>query len=331
MPFKDAMRRARIATVCFASRSFGTVEENRNYALKLVDYALHFKPDIVCLPEAFTTFNVKGPIHELAEPVPGPTTKLFSKKAREGGCYIICPLMTRRDGKTWNSAIIIGRDGDIVGIYDKVHPVTSTPDYTEFEGGGTPGKDYPVFNLDFGRVGIQICFDICFPEGWSELAKRGAKAVFWVSAYDGGFPLQAYACINKYYVISSVRANKSRIIDPCGRVVAETDWFVNVVYYDVNLDNVVCHYDFNYSIPDMILTKYGGRVRVKSYANEGDNVFTVEPLDESIGIEELKREFGFESLHEYVERHKRAYEFIHRGENRLRREQFTAPGLNTER
>ena len=209
------MGRARIATVCFASRSFGTVEENRNYALKLVDYALRFKPDIVCLPEAFTTFDVKGPIHELAEPVPGPTTKLFSKKAREGGCCIICPLMTRRDGKIWNSAIIIGRDGDIIGIYDKVHPVT--------KGGVTPGKDYPVFDLDFGRVGIQIFFDICFPEGWSELAKRGAKAVFWVSAYDGGFPLQAYACINKYYVISSVRTNKSRIIDPCGRVVAETD------------------------------------------------------------------------------------------------------------
>ena len=308
------MGRARIATVCLASRGFGTVEENRKYALKLVDYALRFKPDLICLPEAFTTFSVKKPKRELAESVPGPTTELFSKKAREGNCYIICPIITKRNGKIWNSAIVIGRDGDIVGIYDKVHPVTSTPDYTEFEGGVTPGKDYPVFDLDFGRIGIQICFDICFPEGWNELAKRGARVVFWVSAYDGGFPLQAYACINKYYVVSSVRTNKSRIIDPCGRIIAETDWFVNVIYHDINLDYVVCHYDFNYSIPDKILKKYGDRVKIKSYANEGDDVFIVEPIDESISIEELKKEFGFESFQEYIERHRRAYEYIHRGE-----------------
>ncbi len=306
------MRKARVVTVCLASRGYPTVEENRKYALKLIDMALRYKPDIICLPEAFTTFSVRGKSkQELAEPVPGPTTEAIAKKAKEGNCYIICPIITKREGKIWNSAIVIDRSGDIVGIYDKVHPVTSSPDYTVFENGVTPGREIPVFDLDFGRIGIQICFDICFPEGWSELAKKGAKLVFWPSAYNGGFALQAYAYVHHYYVVSSVRSDRSMIIDPCGRILAETDWFVNVIYYDINLDYVVCHYDFNYSIPDEILKKYGDRVRVRSYRD--DDLFLVEPMDEKITTEALMHEFGFESLEQYAQRHRVAYKYIHRG------------------
>jgi predicted amidohydrolase len=303
----------RIATVCLASRGYPTVDENRRYALKLVDEALKINPDLICLPEAFTTFTVKKyrPLDKLAEEISGPTVKAFSEKAIEGCCYIICPIITRRDGRIWNSAIVIDRSGEVVGVYDKVHPVTSVPDYTVFEDGVTPGREYPVFDLDFGRIGIQICFDICFPEGWIDLARRGAKIVFWVSAYNGGFPLQAYACLNKYYVVSSVRTDRSMIIDPCGRILAETDYIMNVAYYDVGLDYIVCHHDFNYSIPDMIMQRYGDKVRVRSYRD--DDLFIVECMDESIRLEDLQREVGFEGFQQYIERHRYAYTCIHDG------------------
>lgn len=303
--------RARVATVCQAGRFYSSVEENRRYVMKLLDLALRQKPDIVCLPEAFTTVSVPKPLSEIAEPVPGPTTEMFAKKAKEHGCYIICPIKTKRDSKLWNSAVIIDRSGEILGIYDKVHPVTSSSDYTVFENGVTPSGEAPVFDLDFGRIGIQICFDICFPETWAELAEKGAKLVFWPSAYNGGFPLQVYAFLHHYYVVSSVRSDKSRIIDPCGRILAQTDWWVNVIYRDINLDYVVAHYDFNYSIPDKILKAYPGLVKVKSYTD--DSLFLVEPIDDSITTKQLQEEFGFESAAQYFQRHREAYKRILEG------------------
>jgi len=304
---------ARIATVCQAGSLRSSVEENRRYVLGLLELALRQKPDLVCLPEAFTTAGVTGkPITELAETVPGPTTNAISERAKAYGCYVICPILTKREAKVWNSAILIDRRGAILGTYDKTHPVTTSSDYTVFENGVTPGREIPVFDLDFGRVGIQICFDIGFPESWEELHRKGARMVFWPSAYNGGFPLQAYAYVHHYYVVSSVRSDKARVIDPCGAILAETDRLVNVVYRDINLDFLVSHYDFNYSIPDKAMRAYPGRVEIRSYLDEGH--FLIEPIDDSLTIEKLTQEFGFESTFQYHQRHRDAYALIHRGE-----------------
>ncbi|MEM3712768.1 MAG: carbon-nitrogen hydrolase family protein [Thermoproteota archaeon] len=297
--------KARVATVCQGGSFYSSINENRKHVVKLLDLALANKPDIVCLPEAFTTANVNRPIEEVAEEVSGPTVEVIGKKARAAKCYIICPILTKREGKIWNSAILMDRNGEIIGIYDKVHPVTSSSDYTIFEGGVSPGKEALVFDLDFGRVGMQICFDIIFPESWRELAEKGAKIVFWPSAYNGGFPLQVHAYIHQYYVVSSVRSDKSRIIDPLGRILAETDQRINVIYRDINTDFIISHYDFNYDIPERIMKTYPGRVEIRS--NIDDARFIVEPTDETLKTEHLKKEFGFETLLQYNERHQIAY------------------------
>lgn len=302
---KVLSRRARIATVCLAGRLHPSVERNREQAMGLLELALRQRPDLVCLPETFATASVEGTPQQLAEGVPGPTTDAVAERAKAHGCYVICTLLTRRDGRYWNSAVLIDRSGSVVGIYDKMHPVTSTADYTLMEGGVAPGTAAPVFDLDFGKVGIQICFDAGFPETWQELAAQGARAVFWPSAYNGGFPLQAYAYLHHYYVISAVWSERSRIIDPCGRILAETDRLAQVIWRDINLDYVVCHYDFNWSIPDRLLKAYPGRVEVRSYMDDAHLI--VEPLDDALTITQLQSEFGFESTAAYHERHRRAY------------------------
>jgi len=120
-----------------------------------------------------------------------------------------------------------------------MHPVTTSSDYTVFEGGTAPGGRLSdgaalTFDLDFGRIGIQICFDAGFPETWQALADQGARIVFWPSAYNGGFPLRVYAYLHHYYVVSSVRTDKSRIIDPCGTILAQTDDLASIIYRDIN-------------------------------------------------------------------------------------------------
>jgi hypothetical protein len=248
---------------------------------------------------------------EVAETVPGPTTDAVAERARAHGAYVICPIKTVRDGTCWNSAIVIDRSGQVLGIYDKVNPVTSSSDYTVFEDGIAPAVEVPVFDLDFGRIGIQICYDAGFPETWDQLRRAGARIVFWPSAYNGGFPLQVYAYLHHYYVVSSVRTDKSKIVDPCGVILAETDERCNLIVRDINADYVVCHYDFNHSIPDLIMAAYPGRVEIRSHRDDGH--FLVEPLDEDVTIEQLQREFGFESTFQYHQRHRDAFRQIHEG------------------
>jgi len=301
-----------VATICQAGRFYGTVEENLKHVAKLMEIAFSYEPDLVCLPEAFATASIRKPLEELAEPLDGPVVRAMAEMAREHGSYIVCPLYTKRGGGIYNSAVVLDRSGDVVGVYDKLHPVTSSHDYTVFEEGVTPGSELKVFDLDFGRVGVQICFDIMFPETWRELAEKGAKMVVWCSAYNGGFALRAYAYLLRYYVVSSVRTDKSVVVDPLGNVVAETDALKNIAVAELSLDYAVAHYDFNYSVPDWIMRKYGRRVEVRS--SRDDALFLVESRDPSLTVEQLQREFGFEPVDAYVRRHKLAYEHILRGE-----------------
>lgn len=306
--------RARVATVCQSHHFFPTVQGNRKHVLGLLDLALGQGVDLVCLPEAFTSAGVTiTSAEEVAENVPGPTLDAVAERARAHRAYVICPLITRRNGRCWNSAAVIDRDGGILGLYDKVHPVTTSHDYTVMEHGVAPGQlQPPVFDLDFGRVGIQICFDAGFPETWQALADLGVRLVFWPSAYNGGFPLQAYAYLHHYYVVSSVRSERSQIIDPCGRILAQTDPLANVTWHDINLDYAVCHHDFNYSVPDRILQRHPGRVEVRSYRDDAH--FLVQPTDDGLTIAQLQEEFGFESTAQYHQRHREAYQYLRKGE-----------------
>lgn len=303
---------ARIATICQSGYYATSVEGNHAEVLKRLALALRQKPDLVCLPETFSTASVpRNTVANVAESIPGPTTDFFAEQARQHSCYILCPLFSRRNGIIYNSVAVIDRTGNIVGVYDKLHPVTSTSNYIEFEQGVTPGNNTPVFNLDFGCIGVQICFDAHFPESWAELARKGARIIFWCSAYNGGFPLQAYAWIHHYYVISSVGAEKSRIIDPCGDILGETEFPVNVIWQDINLDYAVCHADFNYSIPDRILTAYPGKVEIRVHGDAQH--FLIVPLDPGITIAQLHREFGFITVQEYTTLHQNAYNVIQAG------------------
>ena len=77
--------------------------------------------------------------------------------------------MEREGTAIYNTAVLIDRDGLLVGKYRKVN----LP-YDEFEDGITPGSDYPVFQTDFGKVGMMICWDSQFPDAARALAGGAA-------------------------------------------------------------------------------------------------------------------------------------------------------------
>ena len=297
-------RKVRVATVAQLNIGGPTLEDNRERMRGLIDLAAAERPDIICLPETFLQLNVACEhASEVAEPVPGPTTDMAAEGARKYGSYVICPLTAVRGDKYTNDAILIDRRGRIVGVYSKIHPVVEGSEFTSLERGITPGSEAVVFDTDFGRIGMQICFDINWPETWVELKRRGAEIVFWSSAYDGGKHLSIHAWNNHFYVVSSVKSRYARIIDIMGEVLAVTGRHDPIVAHTIDLDVGLFHCDFNKVQIPLIRAKYGPDVTMRIWHEEG--LFTVESNREDLSVARIAQEFLLDPLEAYLERNTR--------------------------
>jgi N-carbamoylputrescine amidase len=142
---------------------------------------------VICLPELFRTQyfcqREDAALFDLAEPVPGPTTGLFSKLARELNVTIVVSLFERRaPGLYHNTAVVIGVDGTITGMYRKMH-IPDDPLYYE-KYYFTPGDlGYKVFDGEKGaRLGTLVCWDQWYPEGARLTALQGAHVLFYPTA-----------------------------------------------------------------------------------------------------------------------------------------------------
>ena len=216
-----------------------TVEENIELAKEIVETANSFKPDVVVLPETFKTAGMpmEG-IKKNAEKIPGPTFNMLSDLAKSGKTNIIAGHLVADGDKIFNKAIIINRSGELIGSYDKKYPVES-----EIQNGVTPGSENRVFDLDFARIGVSVCFDLNWPEIWRDFSNQNIEMAFWVSAYEGGFPLQAYAWNYKYPIISSVWPYHARVIEINGQIVCTTSRWNRIAFYELNLDRALLHTD----------------------------------------------------------------------------------------
>jgi predicted amidohydrolase len=179
--------------------------------------------DIAVLPEDANLAGRGVPLESRAEdPATGPTVARLAEVARRHHTYIIIPHMTRiaepaaPAGRLYNSAVLLGRDGAVLGRYDKLHGV-ETPELSgQIEDGCTPGLRAKTFDLDFGRIGIQICFDMVYDDGWLALEEAGAELVCWPSAYPGSLQLGYRAWRHGYYVVSSPWRPPCAIYEPTG-------------------------------------------------------------------------------------------------------------------
>ena len=306
-------RKVRVATVAQRHRGGPTVKANRQQIRDLIAQAAAEKPDIICLPETFLISGVDfEELREVAETVPGPTIEIVSGLARENACYIICPLIVKRGGAYTNDSVLIDRRGEIVGAYSKIHPVVQGSEFVVLERGVTPGTDVPVFDADFGRIGMQICFDLVFDDGWAALEQKGAEIVFWSSAYDGGKHLGIRAWNHGFYVVSAVNSNYARIIDAMGDVRGVTGRGDPVIAQTIDLDVGLFHMDFNNVQVPLIRARYGPDVTIRMYHEEG--MFTLESNRPEGSVADLVREFDLDPFDAYLERNARLQDAWRRGE-----------------
>ena len=144
--------------------------------------------------------------YEYAEAVPGPTTERFQALAEELGWSSSCRSTSRRSRVLYNTAAVIDADGSYLGKYRKQHIPHVSGFWEKFY--FRPGNGgYPVFDTAVGKVGVYICYDRHFPEGWRALGLNGAQIVFNPSATSRGLSeylwsieQPAAAVANEYYV-----------------------------------------------------------------------------------------------------------------------------------
>jgi predicted amidohydrolase len=234
-----AARHIKIGTVSYQPPGRSTPEKNRAFYAEKVAAAGKLGVDLLCLGEGITVVSTGSSYADVAEPVPGPTSEALGEAARKSRLYVVAGIYEREGPLIYNTALLIDREGRVVGKYRKTH----LPE-TEVLAGLTPGSAYPVFKTDFGTVGIEICYDNFFPEVARSLALNGAEIILlpiWGDLrgqeYAWDVVARARAIDNAVFLVASIYSNKrSLIINPDGRILADTAWDEGLVTADVNLD-----------------------------------------------------------------------------------------------
>lgn len=199
--------------------------------------------DLMVFPE-FTLLHESGTTAaERAVSLAGPVQVTLGAKAREHHTWLIVPMTLQEEGAAGrysNAAVLLDRTGRVAGIFRKVHPIADAGG--GFEGGVTPGSGYPVFDCDFGRLGILICWDMAYPEAWDALAAGGTELVALPSASPQNLRPMAAALRHRYYVVNSAPRDNASVFDPIGRTVAQQTTAPGVVVHQIDLSFAILHW-----------------------------------------------------------------------------------------
>jgi len=199
--------------------------------------------DLACLGEMCTGS------HDLEDAYTGPTTQQVQALARQYKMNVVLPLNAYVDGIQRNVTLVIDTGGAIVGHYNKVHPTRG-----EMEEGAVPGDNFPVFDLNFGRIGVVVCHDLSFPESARVVALRGAEIIVWPTLWSGWGEELCYAVIksraidNGVWLVTSsfgvqpgqawrpgMILGRSGVIGPDGLVLSSAGRYVGIAINEIDL------------------------------------------------------------------------------------------------
>ena len=268
----------------------GIVDEMAAQAAKSYGRGL----DLAILPE--TAISGEGAAHAVA--FEGEVKDMFTRKAREHSCYIGVPtyLIEPNAGKRCsNAAILVGRQGEVVGTYRKVHLVVSLEHGTT-EGGATPGDALPIFECDFGKLGIQICYDMEFAEGWAQLAQRGAELIAWPTQSPQTSQPGARAREGRFYIVSSTWRHNASIFEPTGKIAGQIKPPQSILVHELDLSYALLPWSSKLKNGEALRKAYGDKVGFHYYEDEDCGIFWSN--DPTTPIGEMVRSLGLLELEE---------------------------------
>ena len=165
----------------------------------------------------------------------------MAEAARKNKIWVVAGLTELAGRVVYNTAVLLDRRGEIAGKYRKVHLPRE-----EWKKGIRPGDEYPVFQTDFGKIAIQICYDWFFSEPEEIFALKGAEIIFaptWGNTLpdkdgcvDGESVFRVRARDNGVYMVPAVYDGSSLVIDPMGRILAKSGGKQGVFWAQIDLN-----------------------------------------------------------------------------------------------
>ena len=250
----------------FQTHVFEEKEKNINQLAKLMEATLDYQPeneakiDMISVGEMFTSPYETARFPEYAEPEGGESWQACSDLAKKHRVYLVAGSIPEKDdaGNVYNTAYVFDRDGSQIAKHRKVHLFD-----IDVEGGQyfkesdtlTAGDQCTVFDTEFGKMGICICFDIRFPELCMKMVLEGAKVIFVPASFNMTTGPAHWrntfiqrAVDNQCYMVgtsdardpdfSYVAWGHSIVTDPWGKVISELDDQPGCAVSEIDLDYV---------------------------------------------------------------------------------------------
>lgn len=254
-----------------------------------------YNPDLVCFTEEFM-LNCGDENWQENNAL---ALEIFRNGAKKLHTNVICCLeepSKKYPGRSYNTIYFINRSGEILKKYRKRH-IT----FRAIAKRGLSGSDLAVCDMDIGRVGAMICFDLCWRDDWKALKDMGAELVVWSSAYHGGFMPNAYAAVHQYWVVSSVWNRAiSRIINPLGEEVARSCRRECFAMAEIDLGSELFHFDHHDNLPALLRRELGDKIEIT--IKDGDDVFMLSSRDPQWPISRIKTHYNMHTYGEYHEK-----------------------------
>lgn len=259
--------------------------------------------DLVVFPEFALQSGREPTAADQAVSLEGRVGDTIGAKARALHTWIVLPMTLRESPegsaaavRYSNAAVLFDREGRVAGIFRKVHPIAD--DRGVFEGGVTPGDDYPVFPCDFGKLGILICWDMSYEEAWDALAARGAEIVAVPTASPQNVQPAAQARRHTYYVVNSAPRDNATLFDPIGRVAAQQTAAPGMLIEQIDLAYAVLHWSETLRNGQAFADRYGARAGFRYSEREDTGVFWSNDSQLTVGA--MVRELGLREMREQI-------------------------------
>ncbi|MDM5226466.1 carbon-nitrogen family hydrolase [Cytobacillus sp. NJ13] len=230
--------------------AFGKPEENFKTAETMIKKALKANPDVIVLPELWTTGYDLTRLGELADQDAGSALVFLKEAAQNNQVHLIGGSVAKKTSEgIYNTLLIVDNNGNFIHEYSKLHLFKLMNEHLYLKGGTTKG----VFSLEDRKFAGMICYDIRFPEWVRTHTAEGAEALFVVAEWPLArlahwrALLIARAIENQCYVVAcnrsgsdpdNVFAGHSMIIDPWGEVLAEGSETEEILHAEIDLDKV---------------------------------------------------------------------------------------------
>jgi predicted amidohydrolase len=242
--------------------------------------------DLVVLREEAVTCHVdQSSAAARAVPLEGAVMDTVGAAARRHATYVVLSFTLEEDREQdlyYNASVLFDRRGGVAGIYRKVHPVTNL-ETGVFEGGVRPGKEYPVFDCDFGKLGIQICMDYAFPDGWDALGRKGAEIVAWPTETPQTIVPACHAMRNRYYIVSSTPRETAAIFEPTGMIAAQIEQPERALVHQIDLSFMVINWHAHLNNGQAFTDAFGERVGYHYSTREDRGLFWSNDPEMTIG------------------------------------------------